>query len=147
MTKTVKIVLGGATALFVLLMIAVSCSQPSSPSATAPPSAYVPYTSQRPTERAADPTTEAPEPVPSGPLTTFDNGTYMVGTGDNEIKPGKYRSPSPTDRSIKMCYFDVMSPDNHYLDQGVTPEGPSLVTLKTGNKFESSGCETWVKVG
>lgn len=151
MSKTVKIVLGSGAALFIILMIAVSCSQPSSTSTSVPTYPSATYTPQRPTERAPEPTTKAPatveETVPSGPLTTFGAGTYMVGTGDNEIKPGKYRSPAPTDRGLKMCYYDVMSPDDHYLDQGIANDGPSLVTLKAGNKFESHGCETWTKAG
>jgi hypothetical protein len=52
--------------------------------------------------------TAAPAPVEpqagsatSGPLRSFSDGTYEVGTGDGQIAPGKYRSPGDDG----MCYW------------------------------------------
>lgn len=83
-------------------------------------------------------------PAPAGPLTTFGNGTYLVG---EDVAPGTYRSPAPQDGVIKLCYWDVQDASGKILDQGVANEGPSRATLKAGRTFTSNGCEDWSKVG
>jgi hypothetical protein len=41
------------------------------------------------------PAVPAPTYAPTGPLSTFSEGTYEVGTGDGQVAPGKYKSPGP----------------------------------------------------
>jgi hypothetical protein len=94
------------------------------------------------------PVTQAPAPVEvpaaeTGPVTTFGNGTYQIGDGSGDVKPGKYMSPSPEAGVVSMCYFDVTDDNGKILDQGVANEGPSRATLKKGLTFKSSGCEDW----
>ena len=49
----------------------------------------------------AIPAAEAPAQAGSGgPLTTFSDGTYEVGTGDGQVAPGKYKSAGGG-----MCYW------------------------------------------
>jgi hypothetical protein len=82
--------------------------------------------------------------VPAGPLTTFGNGTYEVGV---DVAPGKYRSAGVADSAVPLCYFDQTDAKGTIKDQGVSNEGPSRATLKSGLTFKSSGCQQWVKVG
>lgn len=94
----------------------------------------------------ASPTAAAPvavlPPAPTGPVSTFGPGTYLVG---EDITPGKYRSPGVTPGAFELCYWDVQDDDGKILDQGVAAEGPSRTpALKQGRTFKTSGCEPWV---
>lgn len=113
------------------------------PAAAAAPAASVPSVSAPASVPAvapvSDPTTVAAPPAPAGPMTTFGNGTYLVG---DEVAPGKYRSAG-VDGS--MCYWDLTNDAGTIVDQGVATEGPSRATLKAGLTFKSSGCSTWNK--
>lgn len=92
------------------------------------------------------PPTEPPAvvPAPTSPLTTFGNGTYLVGT---DVAPGQYRSPGPEESIAPLCYWDLKDAGGTITDQGVAPEGPSRATLTEGLTFTSQGCQDWAKVG
>lgn len=99
------------------------------------------------------PSTAAVQPVPadvtSAPTLSSNSvpgdGVYEVGT---DIKPGKYKSPGPTN-DIVGCYYARKN------SAGVVPPGGSnyihgqvVVTIKsTDAEFETQGCQPWVKVG
>lgn len=88
---------------------------------------------------------QAPAPAaPSGPLTTFGNGTWKVG---EDVVPGVYKSAAPQADAVPLCYWDLTDDNGRILDQGVANEGPSRATLKAGRTFKSQGCEAWTKVG
>lgn len=92
------------------------------------------------------PGTAAAVPVaePTGPLTTFGNGTWVVGA---DVAPGRYRSPAPEEGIMQLCYWDITDGQGTILDQAVANEGPSRATLQTGRTFTSQGCQDWVSVG
>jgi hypothetical protein len=92
----------------------------------------------------AAPTTEA---APAGPLTTFSDGTYEVGT---DIVAGKYKTPGPGSTDIlDSCYMEVGDGSGSLggIDQNDNLTGPGVVTLKKGKVFKVSGGCTWTKVG
>jgi hypothetical protein len=139
-SKAVKITLGVVGA-FVALIVIVGVSGGGTAPAPAPAMTYsapAPVVTQAPAVVQAPPVVQAP--AETGPLTTFGNGTYVVG---EDVKAGKYRSPAPQEGAISMCYFDVRNDAGDIVDQGVANEGPSRVTLRNGTTFKSSGCEDW----
>jgi hypothetical protein len=92
----------------------------------------------------AAPTTEA---APAGPLTTFSDGVYEVGT---DIVAGKYKTPGPGSTDIlDSCYMEVGDGSGSLggIDQNDNLTGPGVVTVKKGKVFKVSGGCTWTKVG
>jgi hypothetical protein len=87
----------------------------------------------------------APEaaPAPSGPLTTFGDGTWEVGV---DIVPGKYKTTGPVGRN---CYYARLKNGDgamgDILDNN-NSKGPATVTIKESDGyFETQGCADWVK--
>lgn len=81
--------------------------------------------------------TGAPPP-PSGPLTTFSDGTWEVGT---DIAPGKYKTPGTS-----TCYWArLRTTDNSDIIDNNLGAGPQVVTVKAGEFFQSQRCGTWTK--
>jgi hypothetical protein len=86
---------------------------------------------------------QAAEPVeaaPSGPLTSFSDGTYEVGTGDGQVAPGKYKSPGAS-----TCYWARLKSNDgslgDILDNNVG-EGQMLLNVKDSDGYvEIRGCE------
>jgi hypothetical protein len=83
------------------------------------------------------PPVDQPEPV-TGPLTTFGDGTYIVGT---DILPGTYKSDG------QSGYWARLKNTEGGLDSIITNKyssgGPQTVTIKKTDKaFETSGM-TW----
>lgn len=80
----------------------------------------------------------APAPVESGPVTTFSDGTYIVG---EDIMPGTYRSDGTSGYWARLSNTEggingIIANDNIH--------GPSVVTIKKTDKaFETSGGITW----
>lgn len=139
-----KVVLLPATLVVGIIIGANMRTAPPAPVAVAAPAASVPSVTAPASVPASAPIVAASEPTtvaaaPAGPVTTFGNGTYLVG---DEVAPGKYRSAG-VDGS--MCYWDLTNDAGTIVDQGVATEGPSRATLKAGLTFKSSGCSTWNK--
>lgn len=110
-----------------------------------------------PPKHAAPPSVaplEPPKPPP-GPLTAFGDGKYEIGTGPQNIAPGKYRTAGPSvdgqkPVADKTCYWarlkdftgavtavNAFQYGNH---------GPDVVTIDPADRgFESRGCGTWVR--
>lgn len=79
------------------------------------------------------------EAAPSGPLTSFSDGTYEVGTGDGQVAPGKYRSPGGS-----TCYWARLKDGDGDLGDIIANnlgEGQALLTVKaTDGLVEVRGC-------
>jgi hypothetical protein len=80
-------------------------------------------------------TTKSPEPT--GPKTSFGPGKYKVGT---DIAPGSYSTAGPADSSIPNCYWARErnnSGDFSAIITNANPQGPTSVTVNTGEYFET----------
>lgn len=94
----------------------------------------------------AVPAVEAPALAsPSGPLSSFDDGTYEVGTGEGQVAPGKYRSPGGG-----MCYWARLKNNDGALgdiiDNNVGQGQMILNVAKSDGYVEVRGC-TFTKTG
>jgi hypothetical protein len=99
-----------------------------------------------PTTPLPSPTIPAIQPAPTGPVTSFTSGTYVVGT---DIVAGTYKTTGST--SSLPCYWarrKDTSGDFAAIIANGNPSGPTTVTIsKSDGAFETSGCDTWQKVG
>ena len=63
-----------------------------------------------------------------------------------DVQPGKYASPGVEAGAFELCYYDQTDgTSGKIVDQGTATSGQSVVTLKAGRNFKSSGCLPWVK--
>jgi hypothetical protein len=73
--------------------------------------------------------------------TTFDDGTYIVGT---DLEPGTYKSSG-----VQGCYWARLSGFGGTLDEIIAndnTDSAAIVTISASDKgFQSKGCGTWVK--
>ncbi|MFF9811669.1 hypothetical protein ACF1G5_42490 [Streptomyces coeruleorubidus] len=86
------------------------------------------------------PAVEETEEEPEGPLTSIDEGTYLVG---EDVKAGSYKTSGPSDG---MCYWARNKDDSGELKAIIANDilkGPGRVTLNKGEIFETNGCDTW----
>lgn len=124
----------GGIVLFVVVMSALAghSSKPT-PQTSATP-AWTAGASAQPAEQ--------PTPAQTGPLTSFSDGTYEVGT---DIQPGKYKTAGGDG-----CYWERQKNDDHNFGSIIANDyskGPMTVTIaKTDKYFQTNGC-TWTKVG
>ncbi len=82
-------------------------------------------------------------PAPAGPQTTFSEGTYLVG---EDIKAGTYKTSGGPDDG---CYWARNKDDSGEGDSIIANDlggGPTRVTVKKGEIFETNGCEDWTLV-
>jgi hypothetical protein len=72
------------------------------------------------------------------------DGQYIIG---KDVQPGRYKSAGPSDDSLGICYWDTSKDGtaNTIVDQGVE-KGQAYATLRPGQYFKTSGCNTWYKV-
>lgn len=105
-----------------------------------------PRTATSPTAASAAPAVPAAkqeaEDAPaaaSGPLTSFDDGTYEVGTGNGQVAPGKYRSAGSS-----MCYYARLKNNDGELgdiiDNNLGSGQKLLNVKKTDGYVEVRGC-------
>lgn len=93
------------------------------------------------------PTPSAAPPALTGPLTSFTNGTYEVGT---DIAVGKHKTPGPGSTDIMdSCCEEVGDGSGSLtgISQNDNLTGPGVVTLEKGKVFKAAGGCTWTKVG
>jgi hypothetical protein len=88
----------------------------------------------------AIPAAEAPAQSGSGgPLTTFSDGTYEVGTGDGQVAPGKYKSSGGG-----MCYWARLKHNDgaigDIVDNNVGQGQMILNVAKSDGYVEIRGC-------
>ena len=99
-----------------------------------------------PTTPLPFPTIPAAQPAPTGPVTSFTSGTYVIGT---DIVAGTYKTTVST--SSLPCYWarrEDTSGDFAAIIANGNPSDPTTVTIsKIDGAFETSGCDTWKKVG
>lgn len=105
-------------------------------------------TSQTPTEKPTEKPSKTPAPTKENASTIPGDGTFVVGT---DIKAGTYKTAGPADSAIPNCYWARLKGTSgafeDILANGNTG-GPATVTIRSGDAaFETSGCETWQKVG
>ena len=147
----VGLLVGGAVATAATPTAAVTATA-STPArtvtVTAPPPPVRTVTVTVPAPPPETVTVEAPPPTaagPSGPLTTFGEGTWEVGV---DIAPGKYKTSGSTSSG---CYYARLKQNDGSLGDIIDnniQDGPMTVVIKSNDGyFETSGCEDWVKVG
>jgi hypothetical protein len=87
----------------------------------------------------------AAQPEPTGPVTSFGAGTYVVRT---DIVPGTYRSAGPA--GGLFCNWARLKDTSGEFAAIITngnSGGPTTVTISNSDgAFETSGCNTWHKV-
>lgn len=94
------------------------------------------------------PSAAAPaRPVQSGPLSSFGDGTYVVG---KEVVPSSYKTMGSTINGLP-CYWarlkDTSGDFNAIIANGATT-GQTTVTINPRDgAFQTTGCNTWQKVG
>jgi hypothetical protein len=90
---------------------------------------------------------EAP-PAPTGPVTSFSDGTYVVGT---DIVAGTYHTTGPASNGSGLCYWGREKDTSGNFDSTIANDvgrGPATVTISSSaGAFKTSGCNTWTKVG
>jgi hypothetical protein len=90
--------------------------------------------------------TSAEPPAATGPVRSFGPGTYVVGT---DIVAGTYKTTGSS--SSVPCYWARLrntSGEFSAIIANGDPSGPTTVTIsKSDGAFETSGCNTWQKVG
>lgn len=94
------------------------------------------------------PQTSAPKSTaPAGPLTSFGDGIWQVGTLPSQIKPGTYRATVPDDSW--GCYWErAKGTSGEFQDiiaNGLGERGaPVIVTIVSSDMaFRSEDCGTW----
>lgn len=97
------------------------------------------------TTPSSTPSIPAAQPAPSGPVTSFGAGTYVVGT---DIVPGIYKSAGPVNTAL--CYWARLRDTSGELSSIIANNnisGPTTVTIKsTDGAFQTSRCATWNKL-
>lgn len=101
------------------------------------PSPSVPHGEGAPPGPGPDPT-EAEGPAP-GPLNTFGDGTYAVGT---EVLPGVYQSAGPIEGGV--CYWKRVNAGG--LVENAMTKKPQTVQIQAGDTaFTTNDCQDWQK--
>jgi hypothetical protein len=90
--------------------------------------------------------TVTPTPTtPPGPATSIDPGIYLVKT---DIAPGTYKTAGAIGSN---CYYARLKGTSGSLDDIITngnSTGQTIVTIaSTDVAFQTSGCQTWKKIG
>lgn len=92
----------------------------------------------------------AAPPAPTGPVTSFSDGTYEVGV---DVEAGKYKTTGPSEPGDMWtgCYYARLSGTDGELGSILANEnfeGQNTVTIKASDvAFEASGDCVWTKVG
>jgi hypothetical protein len=131
-------VVGGVVAL--LFVIGIANGGNTAANATAPAG------SSAVTNQGAAPAAPAPA-APSGPLTSFGDGTYAVGT---DILAGTYHTTGPNNTNPMGCYWERDTDTSGNMSSIIANnvgKGPATVTISaTDGAFKTAGCNTWAKV-
>ncbi|MGW0663184.1 hypothetical protein [Streptodolium elevatio] len=87
-------------------------------------------------------------PAASGPARSVQGeGQYLVG---EEMEAGTYKTAGPAGGVFPNCYWarlkDASGEFGAIIANG-NVQGPTRVTVRKGEYFETNGCHTWDKVG
>jgi hypothetical protein len=131
----------------VLLLVVIGVVHHGDNSSTSPATARAPQ-AHAPAAPPPDLVARQPPP-PTGPLTSFGDGTYRVGTAAGDVAAGFYRSTGSTEGM--PCYWARAKDTTGQIDTIIAdgyPSGPTTVTIKNSDgAFLASGCAPWRKVG
>lgn len=142
-------ILGIVAALVAVLCVgagvAVALTSPE-PEAASP---RVEVTTTSVPETLPPPTTAPPTTAAAGPLASFGDGTYEVGSQPGQIAPGKYRAMVPADSF--GCYWERLKGTSGQFSDIIAnnlaePKTQTIVTIAPTDKaFTSRDCGTWTK--
>lgn len=93
------------------------------------------------------PAASAKRTASSVPTRVSGDGEYLVST---DMQSGTYRTAGPADDSLGICYWERdrnASGDFSAIIANDSVSGSSVVTVKRGEYFKTSGCQDWVRVG
>lgn len=128
---------GLGLALCIIWAAAFGAAVANTPAGSLPPAPAMPNVD-------GAPATPGPAEAPA-PGTIPGDGTFVVGT---EVQPGTYRTAGPNGFN---CYYARMADTSGELTSVITngnASGPTTITIAEGDgAFQSSGCQTWTKVG
>lgn len=85
--------------------------------------------------------------VAAGPVTSFADGVYDVGTGAGQVPAGKYKTTVPA--NAIGCYWERLSGTGGTFDEIIangngTKGAPLTVTIAATDKaFKTERCGTW----
>lgn len=92
------------------------------------------------------PPASLPPVVPVADTSGVGEGVYEVGP---DVPPGKYKTTGPIPGDvIPLCYYARLRHNDGAVGdiiQNNNLQGPGVVTIKSGEYFQTSGCATWVK--
>lgn len=95
----------------------------------------------------AAPTAPAPAEAPSGPATSFGDGTWVVG---EDIVPGTYKSTGARPGFIELCSVTThagAAGDGDVIKWETANAGePVLINVTKAKSVKATGCETFQKV-
>lgn len=74
----------------------------------------------------------------------FGNGTYEVGTGEDQIRPGTYHTLD----SVDDCYWERTTEGGDIIDNNFATHAKTItVTVRSSDdSFTSDNCGTWDRV-
>jgi hypothetical protein len=81
--------------------------------------------------------------TPSGPATSFTDGTFLVGA---DIEAGTYKTTGESSDLDLGCYWERASDDSGSMDAIITnnyAQGPGRVTVNSGEVFKTTGDCEW----
>ncbi|MFB6836946.1 hypothetical protein [Streptomyces sp. NPDC056361] len=68
-----------------------------------------------------------------------------------EVRPGTYRSAGPADPTLPNCYRARLKGTSGDIDEIIangSGKGQATVTIRgTDEAFQTSGCQTWKRIG
>ena len=76
---------------------------------------------------------------------SFSDGTNTVGNGNDDIKPGTYR----TAKNIQDCYWERTDDNGNTRSNdfvSYAPKGVTITLRNTGGGFVSRGCGAWIRI-
>lgn len=139
--KGAAVLLGGGLLTAFVLDAANNSPAPAPSYGAAPPSWSMPVV------RPSLPTITA-SARPAGPLTSFGPGTYEIGTGPDQIAPGKYKTAGPAAGDFGgSCYWARLKNTDGELASIIAngnAQGPTTVTIGKNDAAFETRC-TWTK--
>jgi hypothetical protein len=102
---------------------------------------YTPVVPVPPTPSAPTKPTTPPKPTPKPSPSVDDGGSDVVVVVGDDIPPGRYQvRNAPGD-----CYWKIFHTGRDDIISNNIGGGHQVVTLKSGQSFETQGCGVWVK--
>lgn len=74
-------------------------------------------------------------------LSSFFNGSFVVGTSTGNVEPGTYRAPG-----VEDCYWERVGPNGIIIDNNFVTAGPQTFTVYAGETLSvRGGCGQFIK--